>query len=104
MKESGLPSVPVLAGSGVGVPRCSGTKWVSEKHNPVCTEKYNDKLRLLCRDGGSLTRIVHRSSAVERSWSLQQLLVARSVTCGQGGMTDFSRSVCGFLRRFQTRI
>ena len=40
--------------------------------------------------------VAHRGSAVERSWSLQQLLVARSVSCGQGGTTGFVRFVCGF--------
>ena len=56
MKESGLPSVLELAGSGVGVSRCSGTKGESEGHNPMCTEKYNNKLRLVGRGGGPPTR------------------------------------------------
>ena len=63
MKESGLSSVPVLAGSGVRVPRCSGTKGTSEGRNPVYTEIY--KLRLVGHGGDFLPhRVVHRGSAV----------------------------------------
>ena len=80
-EKDGLPFVPVLAGARVGVPRHSGTKGTSEGCNPMYTEKY--KLRLVGRGGGFLPHgVVHRGSAIEINWSLQQLLVARSVTDG----------------------
>ena len=78
----------VLVGSRVRVPRCSGTNGASKGRKPVYIEKY--KLRSEFPGRWFLPHgVTYRSSVVERSWSLQQLLVAGSVVDGHSDMTGF---------------
>ena len=86
-----FPSVSVLVGA-------------TENATPCILRNMMIKWDLLARTVALPHKVVHRSNAVERNWSLRQLFVARSVTYGQGGMIGFVRCVWFFWNGFKRGI